>query len=57
MTSEAESNVGVVRVGEVPLTVAPEPVLVVTPVPPLATARVPPSVIAPDVAALKGVKV
>ena len=39
MTSEAESNVGVVRVGEVPNTLAPVPVEVVTPLPPLATGR------------------
>ena len=42
--ADAEDNeliVGVVRVGLVPNTLAPLPVLVVTPVPPLATARVP----------------
>jgi hypothetical protein len=39
VTSEAESNVGVVRVGEVPNTLAPVPVEVVTPLPPLATGR------------------
>jgi hypothetical protein len=37
----AELNVGVAIVGEVPRTLAPEPVLVATPVPPLATATVP----------------